>query len=79
MAAAQTDRDPPSALSSEFLNFSAKDTASVSRCSSCRSCRPCPVPPRRHRELFFCVLLVKLISLRLGYTGLMLMLAVVPV
>ncbi|XP_041866018.1 E3 ubiquitin-protein ligase UBR2 isoform X2 [Melanotaenia boesemani] len=28
MAAAQTDRDPPSALCSEFLNFSAKDTAS---------------------------------------------------
>ncbi|XP_033468365.1 E3 ubiquitin-protein ligase UBR2 isoform X2 [Epinephelus lanceolatus] len=28
MAAAQSDRDPPSALCSEFLNFSAKDTAS---------------------------------------------------
>nr|XP_008292068.1 PREDICTED: uncharacterized protein LOC103366189 [Stegastes partitus] len=28
MAAAQTDRDPPSALCSEFLSFSAKDTAS---------------------------------------------------
>ncbi|XP_069579847.1 E3 ubiquitin-protein ligase UBR2 isoform X3 [Brachyistius frenatus] len=28
MAAAESDRDPPSALCSEFLNFSAKDTAS---------------------------------------------------
>ncbi|XP_030297754.1 E3 ubiquitin-protein ligase UBR2 isoform X1 [Sparus aurata] len=28
MAAAQSDRDPPSALCAEFLNFSAKDTAS---------------------------------------------------
>ncbi|XP_071369680.1 E3 ubiquitin-protein ligase UBR2-like [Centroberyx affinis] len=29
MAAAQSDREPPSALCSEFLNFSAKDTASA--------------------------------------------------
>lgn len=29
MAAAETDRDAPSALCSEFLNFSAKDTAAV--------------------------------------------------
>jgi len=29
MAAAENDRDAPSALCSEFLNFSAKDTAAV--------------------------------------------------
>lgn len=29
MAAAETDREVPSALCSEFLNFSAKDTAAV--------------------------------------------------
>uniref|UniRef100_A0A673BI29 E3 ubiquitin-protein ligase n=1 Tax=Sphaeramia orbicularis TaxID=375764 RepID=A0A673BI29_9TELE len=29
MAAAEADRDPPSALRAEFLNFSAKDTAAV--------------------------------------------------
>lgn len=39
MAAAQSDRDPPSALCAEYLNFSARDTASVSVSSSCRSRR----------------------------------------
>lgn len=34
MAAAQSDRDPPFLLGSEFLNFSAKDTALVSALSS---------------------------------------------
>lgn len=30
MAAAESDRDSPSTLSAEFLNFSAKDTSAVS-------------------------------------------------
>ncbi len=51
MAAAQSERDPPSALCSEFLNFSAKDTASVSGSSSCRSHRLPPVLSLRHTHL----------------------------
>lgn len=51
MAAAQSDRDPPSALCAEFLNFSARDTASVSVSSSCRSRRLSPVLSLRHAYL----------------------------
>lgn len=53
MAAAESDRDPPSALCAEFLNFSAKDTASVSGSSSCNLRWSSPVRSLRHSELCY--------------------------
>lgn len=52
MAAAQSDRDPRSSLCSDFLNFSAKDAASVSRSSHSESRRLSPVLSLRHTHLF---------------------------
>lgn len=51
MAAAESDRDPQSALRAEFLNFSAKDTASVSGSSSYQPCGLRPVRSRCRPEL----------------------------
>lgn len=52
MAAAESDREPPSVLCSEFLNFSAKDTASVSDSPSCQHCWAIPEWPRSRSELW---------------------------
>lgn len=58
MAAAESDRDSPSTLSAEFLNFSAKDTSAVSGSPSYPAYRPCCHPGRTNSHaalsLFWC-------------------------
>lgn len=79
MAAAQSDRDPPFALCAEFLNFSARDTASVSVSSRCRSRRLSPVLSLRHAHLSAAARRVSSclrFGLFFGYMELMLMLSV---
>lgn len=51
MAAAESERDSPSALCSEFLSFSAKDTASVSVSPKCQHSSPFPVRLHSRSEI----------------------------
>lgn len=50
MAAAESDRDSPSTLSAEFLNFSAKDTSAVSGSPNYPAYQPSAVLSSRQNE-----------------------------